>query len=167
MLFALACGLAGADPTGTPPVVQMMPTLAGYRIIEGQQVQEYIAGLAEGAALLSGNPGMVFTLEKLDRMIQCYQEAGAVNLRIFSHQQHPLSSGAIAIADRNRMRDPSTLLNCAGRGLIPFSDQATPDPCVHSYTLERDDNAFYIAYVGTTEEVCQAFCGHLEGCSAP
>ncbi len=161
----LACSLGGAEPTGTPPVVQLMPNLPGYRVVEGQTVQDYIKNLAEGAALLAGNPGMLFLIEKLDSVITCYQEAGAVNMRIYSDEVSPVSSGAIAIADRNRMTDPETLFRCARRGLVPFSSEATVEPCGQSYTLQRDDNEFYIIYVGTTQEICETFCGNLEGCT--
>lgn len=142
-----------------------MPDLPGYRVVEDQTVQQYIKSLAEGAALLAGNPGMLFLIEKLDRAVTCYQEAGAVNMRIFSDEASPVSSGAIAIADRNRMTDPETLFRCAGRGLVPFSSEATVDPCAQSYTLQRDDNEFYIIYVGTTREICETFCSNLEGCA--
>ena len=112
------------------------------------------------------DPGMLFMIERVDRTIECYQDAGAVNMRIFSDPTFPLSSGAIAIVDRERLRDPATLLRCVGGGLVPFSAEPTVDPCAHSYTLQRDDNEFYIVYVGTTGEICQTFCSALEGCNA-
>ena len=163
-------GVAGCDrlagqATGTPPVVELMPDLPGYMVIEGAKVQEYIATLAEGTALLSGNPEMVPLIAKVDGTISCYQDAGAVNVRIFSQQDYPLSAGAIAIADRNRLIDPAILLRCLGGGMGPSSDQPSLDPCGHSYTLARDGNEFYFVYVGTTEEICQTFCKNLEGCS--
>jgi hypothetical protein len=48
---------------------------------------------------------------------------------------------------------------------MPFStQQAQLDVCSNRYTLERDDNSFHVVYVGTTQEICQVFCGSLEGC---
>jgi hypothetical protein len=161
----LACEVSTASPTGTPPVVQMMPNLPGYRVVEGKTLQEYIATLSEGAALLSGNPEMAFLIEKVDRAADCYQDTGALNMRIFTDEGFPLSSGVIAIADQNRLTDPSTLLNCVGGELMPFStQQARLDVCSNRYTLDRDDNSFHVIYVGTTQEICQAFCASLEGC---
>ena len=86
-------------------------------------------------------------------------------MRIYSDEAFPLSSGAIAIADRNRLTDPATLFRCVGGEIIPFSTQPTLRPCFYKYTLQRDDNEFYIIYVGTTQEICQTFCVNLEGCS--
>ena len=164
VLFS-GCHLFSSEPTGTPPVVQLMPDMPGYRVIEGEAVQEYIVGLADGAALLSGNPQMIFLIEKIDRAIGCYQETGAVNVRIFTDEGFPLSSGAVAIVDRNRLADPETLFRCIGGRMVPFSAQPSLNPCTHSYTLQRDGNEFYIVYAGTTQEICQAFCSDLEGCS--
>jgi hypothetical protein len=166
-LTASACGLGAAKPTGTPPVVQLMPDLPGYKVVEDVAVQDYIKKLADGAALLSGSPSLLFLIEKVDGVIECYQDAGAVNMRIFSDEDFPLSSGAIAITDRNRMTDPQTLFQCIGGSVLPFGAEESVGPCAHNYTLERDDNEFYIIYVGTTQEICQTFCAALDGCSAP
>jgi hypothetical protein len=173
LIFVLGCVAVATlacnpepKPTGTPPVVQLMPDLTGHHVIEGQAVQEYIMGLAEGAALLTGHPELAALITKVDRVIACYQEVGAINARIYSDESWPLSSGAIAIADRNRLTDPATLFRCLGGEVIPFSDQPALNPCSHKYTLERDNNAFYIIYVGTTQEICHDFCVNLEGCSA-
>jgi hypothetical protein len=111
------------------------------------------------------NPEMLVLIETVDSTITCYQEVGAVNMRIYNDEDAPLSSGAIAIADRNRLTDPQTLFQCIGGGISIFSESAVPSPCAHSYTLERDGNAFYIVYVGTTEEICHSFCSALEGCT--
>jgi hypothetical protein len=142
-----------------------MPDLPGFDVIEGQVVQDYIASLAQGAALLSGNPELAALIIKVDSVIACYQDVGAVNARLYSDEAFPLSSGAIAIADRNRLADPDTLFQCIGGRFVPMSSKPELNPCSHSYTLERDDNAFYIIYAGTTQEICQAFCANLEGCS--
>lgn len=166
-LAILACGLGGGQPTGTPLVQQLMPDMPGYKIVEGAKVQEYITKLAEGAALLSLNPEMILLIEKVDSTITCYEEVGAASMRIYSDEDNPLSSGAVAIADRKRLTDPQTLFRCIGKDLNPFSGQATLDPCAQSYTLERDDSTFSIVYIGTTREICQAFCSELEGCSTP
>ncbi|MGD9100301.1 MAG: hypothetical protein PVF45_07455 [Anaerolineae bacterium] len=167
LLGALAaCDAVGSDPTGTPPVVQMMPDLPGHKVVEGQTIQEYIATLAEGGTLLTGHPELAALIEHVDGVFSCYQDAGAVNARIYSDESFPLSSGAVAIADRNRLTDPQLLFRCVGGRVSPLTREATLDPCSHSYTLEKDDNAFYIIYIGTTADICHAFCEQLEDCSA-
>ena len=153
------------QPTTVPPVVQLMPNLHGHQVIEGREIKDYIAGLAEGAALLSGHPELAPLIAKVDSVITCYHGAGAVNARIYSDEAFPLSSGAIAIADRNRLSDPATLFRCVGGRILPLSAKPSLNPCAFSYTLGRDDNEFYIIYAGTTQEICHTFCVNLEGCS--
>lgn len=168
VLGLLGLTIAACDfnaPTGTPPVVQLMPDLPGYSVVEGQAVQDYIIDLAEGGTLLSGHPELATLITKVDGVITCYQEVGAVNARIYSDESFPLSSGAIAIADRNRLTDPAIFFHCVGGKALPFSAQPTLNPCAHSYTLDKDNNEFYIIYVGTTSEICQTFCANLEGCT--
>jgi hypothetical protein len=165
--LAGACAIVQPEVTGTPQVVQMMPDLAGYKVVEGQTIQGYVATLAEGGTLLSGHPELAALIETLDGVSACYREAGAVNTRVYSNVAFPLSSGAVAIADRNLMTSPRTLFRCVGGGeqIMSLAGGPTLEPCSNSYTLAKDDNEFYIIYVGTTNEICQAFCASLEGCS--
>jgi hypothetical protein len=165
-LASTACDGDKSKATQVPPVVQLMPDLPGYHVVEARAVQEYIAGLAEGGTLLIGHPELAALLVKVDSVIACYQEVGAINARIFSDEAFPLSAGAVAIADHDRLLDPMTLFRCVGGQIVPFSTQPTLNPCAHRYTLERDGNEFYIIYVGTTQEICHAFCTNLEGCTA-
>ena len=92
---------------------------------------------------------------------------GAVQGRVYSNQESPLSAGAVAIADRNVLLDPQNLFKCVAP-VIPDAGAGVPEikPCTAGYTLAKDNNEFYIVYVGTTEEICRAFCAALEGCTA-
>ena len=123
----------------------------------------------EGAALLTGQPQMAALIAGADEIISCYQELGAVQARVYSNKESPLSSGAVAIADRNALLDPRNLFTCVNPlGAADSSSAQSFDikPCSATYTLSKDDNEFYIIYVGTTEEICHAFCADLESCTA-
>jgi hypothetical protein len=153
----------------TPPAAEMLPDLPNYTSLEGQTLTEYLGTLSEGAALLAGRPDLAALALGVDKFIGCYQEVGAVRARIYSAKESPLSAGAVAIADRNTLLNPMNLLKC----LKPTMEAEGPsaqgfdiEPCSASYTLERDNNEFYILYAGTTLETCQAFCAQLEGCTA-
>jgi hypothetical protein len=156
------------SPSPTPPAAEMLPTLSGYNVVEGQLLTDYMGTLSGGAALLAGHPELAATIGAVDQIISCYQEIGAVRARVYSNQAEPLSAGAVAIADRNQLLDPTNLFNCTLRPLTQgrgtFSTRI--EPCSASYTLARGDNEFYILYAGSTAEVCQAFCTNLEGCTA-
>jgi hypothetical protein len=157
-------GSGGSTPQ--PPAVTMLPDLPGYTVVEGQTLTGYIGKLSGGAALLTGQPELAATLTAVDAIIGCYQQVGAVRARVYSNQAQPLSSGAVAIADRNALLDPANLFKCVAPSAALGAQAVKIEPCKASYTLARDGNEYYILYAGTTQEICQAFCKNLEGCTA-
>ena len=164
--FTAALIAAACNPSGTQgSAASLLPDVPNTTIVKGQTISEYIATLASGSTLLTGNPALAAAIEFAQGAINCYQDIGAIAVRIYSDNGFPLSSGMVAIIDRNAITDLGNLARCLGGG-AEAGAQAVIQVCTHSYTLKKDDNEFYIAYVGTTEEMCQAFCTRLEGCTA-
>lgn len=167
-LLAGACDAISPTPA-EPPAAAMLPDLPGYTVVEGQTLTDYLSTAAGGASLLAGQPELAAVVAVVDEIGGCYQEVGAARARIYSKTEDPLTAGAVAIADRNELLDPANFMRCALPQLGPQTDQeegAAIEPCGASYTLEQEDNVFYIAYAGTRPEMCQAFCGQLPGCVA-
>ncbi len=161
VLVLAGCSVSASK---TPPAVEMLPNLPDYNVVKGETLTEHIGKLSQGAALLTGQPQLAVTIVAVDHVISCYQEIGAVQAQIYSHKEMPLQSGIVGIADRNELLSPANLFKC----VIPSSGggrEVKFDPCTASYTLERDDNEFYIIYAGTTEDMCKTFCAELEGCT--
>ena len=152
--------------TAQPPAITMLPNLPGYNEVEGETLTGYIGKLSGGAALLTGQPELAATLTAVDAIVGCYQQVGAVRARVYSSQASPLSSGAVAIADKKALLDPANLFRCVAPSLRTQAQAIKIEPCKASYTLTRDGNEFYVLYAGTTQEICQAFCRNLEGCTA-
>jgi hypothetical protein len=175
-VIALAMLVSGCDvlpdfggATPVPPAVEMLPDLPDYNVVEGQTLTDHITALSGGAAMLAGQPELAAAILAVDQVVGCYQEVGAVRARVYSHREQPLSAGAVAIADRNALTDPINLFKCVVPTVLDSAsaeEASTIQPCSASYTLERDDNEFYIVYAGTTEEICHTFCANLEGCTA-
>lgn len=165
------CNLLPGILPQKPPSEEMLPELPGYKTIEGQLLTDYISTLSEGAALLAGHPELAATAAGVDKIISCYQEIGAIQARVYSQEEMALSAGVVAIADRDAIMDPLNFFRC----ISPQADENQSfstnslriKPCANTYTLEKDDNEFYILYAGTTAEICDAFCANLEGCTAP
>jgi hypothetical protein len=169
VLVTLLSG-CGVQPPAEAPAIEMLPDLPGHRVVEGELLTDYISKLSGGAALLVGQPELAAAVVAVDQIISCYQEIGAARARVYSNEEMPLSAGAVAIADRNALTDPANLFRCVAPVVFDSAEADAPPlqikPCSASYTLERDDNEFYIVYAGTTEEICHAFCAELEGCTA-
>lgn len=162
-LLAALLALAACQPSG-PTAADLMPDLPGYNVIEGEDLTDAIGRLSGGASLLSGDPLMAGVILAVDEVIACYQEAGAVSGRIFSQQADPLAAGVIVIVDRNRLTNPQTFLNCVRPG-GERAEAIGVQPCANAYTLQRDNNEYYILYAASQPQVCQVFCAALEGCT--
>ena len=168
LVFAALLSGCGEQTPAEPPAIEMMPDLPGYRVVEGEQLIGYISKMSEGAALLAAQPELAAAVLVVDNIVSCYQEIGAARARLYSNEQSPLSSGAVAIADRDALTDPANLFKCVAPVAFDSAEADMPaiQPCSASYTLALDGNEIYVVYAGTTEEICHAFCAELEGCTA-
>ena len=146
----------------------MLPDVPDTTVVEGQTVTQFLAKLADGAALAAANPQLIPLVQRVEASLTCYQDLGAVALRTYTDKQFPLSAGMVAIMDRKALSDPANFANCVLGSAQGAANAQRPviQPCTKSYTLKKDDNEFYIAFVATTQEMCQAFCSRLEGCTA-
>jgi hypothetical protein len=145
----------------------MLPDVPDTTVVEGQTVTQFLAKIADGAALAAANPQLIPVVQRVEASLTCYQDLGAVALRTYTAKQFPLSAGVVAIVDRKALTDPVNFANCVlgeAQG-VTGAERPTIQPCTKSYTLKKDDNEFYIAYVATTQEMCEAFCSRLEGCA--
>lgn len=154
-----------SDTEAAPP---SLPELPGHNTTEGQVLTGYLGNFSEGAAELVRQPELAQKAALIDRIITCYQGEGAVQSRLYSNQETPISAGVVAIADRNVLLNPKTFLGCTegDQSAKAASLSVTIKPCSQTYTVARDNNEYYILYAGTTAEICQAICSQLEGCTA-
>jgi len=146
----------------------MLPDVPNSTVVEGETITQFLAKVADGAALAAANPELIPLIQRVEASLTCYQGLGAVALRTYTDKDFALSAGIVAIIDRKALTDPVNFANCVlGRARAPNASAAAPtiDPCVKTYTLKKDNNEFYIAYIATTKEMCSAFCSQLEGCT--
>jgi hypothetical protein len=163
MVVVLIGGCTGQKGSATA----MLPDVPNTSIVEGQKITDFLAKLADGAALLAGNPELIPAIERVEASLSCYQGMGAVALRAYTDKAFPLSAGMVAIVDGKALTDPGNFLNCVvtrAQARLPGAPPAI-DPCAKTYTLKKEDNDFYIAYIATTQEMCDAFCSRLESCT--
>jgi hypothetical protein len=83
---------------------------------------------------------------------------------VYTDKTFPLSAGFVAIIDRNAVTTPANWQQCLTGQPRASAQAVTLQPCATTFTLKKDNNEFYIAYVATTVELCQALCSRLEGC---
>lgn len=168
LLTLIAAVVLTACQTQRGSAKDLLPEVPNTTVVEGQTITQFVAKAADGAALAAANPELIPLIQRVEASLTCYQDLGAVALRTYTDKTFPLSAGVVAIIDRKALTDPANFGNCVlGRAQAPDASAAAPtiEPCVKTYTLKKNDNEFYIAYVATTKEMCQAFCSKLEGCT--
>lgn len=148
------------------PVQSLMPDLADYDQVEGRPIVNYVGALAQGAALLAGQPQLAAAVGSVDRTVSCFNDLGAVQARVYSHRDQPLAAGAIAVADLDELSDPTTLAQCLAPDLLSLesTEPLLLQPCSGDYGVIHDGRAMMVVYVGSTEAVCADFCANLAGC---
>lgn len=161
---AAACtGAAQRDESAA----NLIPALPDYEVINTLDVQDAIAKVAGGTTLLAGQPQIAAMVVVANEITKCYQNVGAIEARVFVRRSNPLHAGALIVINRNKLTDPQTFLGC----VLPNTGSGPRvavqlQPCTKAYTLQKDNNEFYIAYVATDESVCTELCSKMEGCTA-
>ncbi|CAG1770251.1 hypothetical protein BAC2_00922 [uncultured bacterium] len=158
LLLSVACTPTAGGATA------LLPDVPNTTVINGQSISDFIAKLADGAALTSANPELILLIEKAEGTLACLQQTGAVAARTYTDKTFPLSAGFVAVIDKNAITNLANWQQCLTGRANPSAQAVTLQPCATTYTLKKDNNEFFIAYAATTAEMCQAFCSRLEGC---
>lgn len=165
IILIAGCGSGAAMRDDS--AANLMPNVPGFTSQTTLDLQDAITKIVGAASLAAAQPEVAAAIAAASSLARCYQEAGAVEGRVYTRDINPLQAGLVIIINRNKLTDPSLLSNCifggnAGPGIMA---QQLAQPCANVYTLPKDDNEFYIAYVGTDPSVCTEFCSALQGCT--
>ncbi len=164
LLMALLVAACGQAATTEPSAAALMPNLPGYQTADTLDIQDTITKIAGATSLGAGHPELTGLIAGINSLVACYQKAGAVQGRTYVNNADPTKAGIVVIVNRNAVTDPNTFINCVlPQG--PSLRAAQLQPCAKAYTLDKDNNQFYIGYAATNPEVCQAFCSALQGCT--
>ncbi len=169
LLFLVAVTACGQGTTTTPDTsaASMMPNLSGYTANDTTDLQNTLSRISGGAALLSGDPALAAGITAINAVAQCYQKAGAFQARSYVNNSDVTRAGVIIIINRNVMSDPNTFTSCVlpRRALAAPQSAQQLQPCANTYVYNTTNNQYYIGYVATNSDVCQAFCSALPSCS--
>ena len=161
--FTLSTGPTGDTSSQTTSAQSFLPDIAGYTRTDANSITSAITSLGGGASLISGNPALAAGIAKIDDMIQCYQNVGAVSANIYTEdnigqvlQGQVPSVGALAVVNQDRLG--RNFLSCALSGSQAFSAQsATIEPCFGSGSFVKDNETISFLYAATAPGLCQAF----------
>lgn len=146
----------------------VMPNIAGYTSVEATNISQAISSVGGSAALVTGNPEITALVGKIDSMITCYRNVGAISARVYTDANIAQvvageipKVGALAVVNTDRLS--RNLLNCAISGNSGFSAQsAGVQPCGGTGQLTRDGENLWFIYAATAPELCSAFVTALK-----
>lgn len=147
-----------------------LPNLSGYgyTMTNANSITDAIGAVGGGGALLTGNAPAAALIAKLDDMVRCYQNVGAVAAGIYTQadvsqllQGDIPKAGALAVVNTTRLA--RNLLPCAlntGAELRSFA--ATIEPCTGSGSVIRSGETLDYIYAATDPELCSLFAAAMQ-----
>jgi hypothetical protein len=151
------------DKTDPEAAQSFIPTLPGYNIQETDHLQDAIASAAGGASLLTGNIVQAALVQRIDALIDCYRNTGAVDARIYVERLDTLNEvrvpigGALAVINQDRVRD--NFLGCVTQGPAGLfgAQSAQAEPCYGSGTFQFNGDTISYIYGATDRPLCDLF----------
>ncbi len=166
--FTLPTGPTGDTSNQNTSAQLFLPPIAGFTQTNADNITDAITSLGGGASLISGNPALAAGIAKIDSMIQCYQNVGAVAANVYAEdnigqllQGQVPSIGVLAVVNQDRLS--RNFLNCALSGSDAFSAQdVTIEPCFGSGTFVREGETITYIYAATAPGLCQSFQNYYD-----
>ncbi len=159
----------GNTSTDSASARNQLPAVAGYNQTDARSIADAVAVVGGGASVISGNLLSAAAIAQIDRMLQCYQDVGAVAASVYTQsdigsvlQGQVPRVGAVGVVNQERVAN--NFLNCAvgTRGDTFGAQAADPQPCGGSGTFVVNNENMHYVYAATSPELCQAFQQHFD-----
>jgi hypothetical protein len=163
LLFIAGCSLTPSGTSGdTNSAQSFLPDLAGYTETDARNVTDALSSLGGNAADLIGNPLVEAAITRIDGMMSCYQDVGAVAARVYTQADigtiltgETPKIGALAVINEDRLRDNFLACSVGSQGLS--AQAASVEPCGGSGTTTRNGQTIHYIYGATDPELCTLF----------
>lgn len=164
LVLIAACGPTGDSASDAVSAETLLPNINGYTRSDTVSLQDALTAAGSGAALTTGNAPLAAGIARIDVMVDCMRDVGAVAAN--SYVETSLSdvipkAGVVAVINQTRVE--SNLLACALTTGDNASAQGVGDiePCAGNGSfVYRDNNISYI-YAATNPELCTLFESHF------
>ena len=168
--LALAgCSFETEGEATDPEAAQsFFPALANYNQQETNDLQDAITTALGGAGLLTGNVVQAGLVERIDTLIDCYRDTGALDVRIYVERIDSLAEvrvpigGALAVVNEDRIRD--NFLGCITQNPannLFGAQSAQPEPCFGSGSFVFAGDTISYIYGATDVPLCNLFASHF------
>jgi hypothetical protein len=149
------------DPTAAQNFLPAAP--AGYTASDATSITSALTSVGGGVSAITGNPAVAAAIQRIDTLISCYRNVGAVAARVYTPTTYditnPVIPGVGAVAVINEDRIANNFLACATSPTgDSFSAQSAEfEPCISSGSFTAGNETLYYIYAGTTPDLCNAF----------
>jgi hypothetical protein len=158
-----ACGQTGDSSSDATSAQNLQPALTGYQVQNVDNVLDAFAATAGTTAVGTGNVPLAATIERVNTLLQCMQDVGAISGSVYVQNQNvtiiPQAGISVVI---NKTRVERNVLSCLTQQ--PFSAQSVLDvqPCVESGSFIFEGQEYYYAFAGAGDGICAGFYTHFQ-----
>jgi hypothetical protein len=172
LLVAAGCRLVpgtGDTSTDAASASNFVPTnVAGYNVTEASSITDALTKVGVAGSVVTGNLPLAGAVAKLDDLIRCYQNVGAVAARVYTEQNMPTVGipkiGALAVINTTRLQ--RNFLSCAaniGGGASAQGASEEIQPCGGSGSFVVNNENLEYVFAATSPELCSFFQSQFVG----
>ncbi|MCY4147612.1 MAG: hypothetical protein OXE95_14540 [Chloroflexi bacterium] len=164
-----ACSETGNVANDAASAQRLLPNLAAYTVTDVDTTIDGAFAALGGAALMGGQIGVTAAVAKLEQILQCFQDRGAIAARFYQEDSSNLLSprvGAAMVINQSRINQE--LINCAlgGQESNASAQNVLIDPCADAGSLTYAGDTISYVYVGSHSDVCRVFQLHFDNLAA-
>ena len=160
-----ACSDTGNTAHDALSAQRLLPNLAAYTASEVDTTMDGAFAAMGGAALVGGQVGITAAIAKVEQVLQCFQDRGAIAARFYSQKD---TGGALpkvgAVLVINTSRINQEMINCAlgGQEQAVTAQAIDLDVCASAGALTYKNDSISYVYVGSHSEVCALYEQHFD-----
>jgi len=164
LLVLAACGGTGNLAGDAQSAQRLLPNLAAYTATNVDAAIDGAFTAVGGAALVGGQVALTAAVAKIEQVLQCFQDRGAIAAKFYT-ETNPTGAvplvGAVLVINQTRINQE--LINCAlgGQEGLPSAQTIAIEPCAHAGTFDYQGNTISFVYVGSHPQVCALYEQHF------
>ena len=168
-----ACSDTGNEADDAKSAQRLLPNLANYSATNVDTTVDGAFAAVGGAALMGGQIGITAAIAKVEQILQCFQDRGAIAAKFYQESDSTLTApkvGAALVINQSRINQE--LINCAlgGQEDNASAQAFNIEPCASAGTFAYEGDTVSYVYAASHADVCAIFQLHfdnLAGTAAP
>ncbi len=164
-----ACGDTGNVANDGTSAQRLLPNLGAYTATDVDASVDGAFAAVGGAALVGGQIGITAAIAKIEQVLQCFQDRGAIAARYYQESDMQLTAprvGAALVINQTRVNQE--LVNCilGGQEGGASAQSFSIEPCSSAGTLAYAGDTISYVYIGSHPDVCAIFQLHFDNLAA-